>query len=276
MIGAGGWFTTAEDRAEGRGRVDLARIASPGALAAGIPSRFRARPPAETFALSYHEGDAWAETLHGAWCSADPRLLGTPFEAAAPDITNCHPLMFHRIGGWSLVTANHVRRRQVKAALRRACYRAAADPCFVLDPAVLRRFGCCVVEGIRADFDVLPIEVEDERRPDGRLEIVPVHSINRPLNMTALDLLASAVLTGRVVEFDRATAYEAVGRQDGLRAKLPVLPGLSSTSTRIPFSRWCGSARRQRPGAIWLWQQWSGLSSTPSSSASFGAATTCS
>ena len=233
MIGADGWFTTAEDREEGRGRVDLARIASPGALAAGILSRFRVRPPAETFALSEGEGQAWAETVHGGWCSADPRLLGTSFEAVAPDITACHPLMAHHIGWWPLVTANRVRRREVTAALRRSCRRAAANPCSVLDPAVIRRFGCCLVEGVRADFDVLPIEVEDERRPDGRLEVVPVHSINRPLNMTALDLLASAVLTDKsevltdeVVDFERATVFEPIGRQHGLRQRLPITPGL--------------------------------------------------
>src|ERR1019366_1486656 len=42
---AGQWFTTAQDRAGGRGRLDLARTVSPGGIAAQVPLRFGVRAP---------------------------------------------------------------------------------------------------------------------------------------------------------------------------------------------------------------------------------------
>ena len=98
------------------------------------------------------------------------------------------------------------------------------DPTVLLDPPVLMHFGCTLVE-VRPDGEFFPIEVEDEQRPDGRMEVVPVYSPRRSMYFTALDVLAAAVLSRRVPEIVSATRYEPVGRQQ-IRRYLPVLPGL--------------------------------------------------
>jgi hypothetical protein len=67
---AADWFTTPEDRAETRGRLELSRTASPGAIAAQVPARMRVRAPVDTLALSEAEHDHWAQAFHGGWVEA--------------------------------------------------------------------------------------------------------------------------------------------------------------------------------------------------------------
>lgn len=64
---AGRWFTTAKDRREGRGRLDLTRVASPAAIAAEVPARLGQRPPLLQFDLSDAEHQAWCEAFYGGW-----------------------------------------------------------------------------------------------------------------------------------------------------------------------------------------------------------------
>jgi hypothetical protein len=61
------WFTSPQDRREGRGRLDIARTASPAAIAAHIPARLGLRPPLEQFDLTDAEHEAWCEAFHGGW-----------------------------------------------------------------------------------------------------------------------------------------------------------------------------------------------------------------
>lgn len=222
---AGRWFTTARDRAEVRGRLDLARTVSPGAVAAQALSRSRVRPPIETFDLSEREHDAWAQSFHGGWCEADPRIMGTPFPAVLADVRSCFPLVAHLLGWWDLLCAETIDRQVVTAKLRRLCEQAAKEPTVVLDPAIWRSFGATLVEVV-PDGEPFPIEVEDPHRPDGRMEVVPVLSPDRPLFIPWSDVVGAAVRCGRVPRIIRATRHAPVGRQAGLPRRLPVLPGL--------------------------------------------------
>jgi hypothetical protein len=222
---AGRWFTTSRDRREGRGKVDLARTVSPGALASQIPARFRLRAPLETLRLSDQEHRPWAQAFHGGWCEAEPRLLGVPFYAVSADVSSCFPLVAHLLGWWELHCATGVRRHDVTEELRRLCRRAVCDPTVALGPATWHRFGATLVEVI-PDGEHFPVAVEDQRRPDGRMEVVPVHSKGRSIFYAWPDVLGASVRSRRMPIIVRATRYEAVGRQDRLRRKLPVLPGL--------------------------------------------------
>jgi hypothetical protein len=223
--GAARWFTTPKDRSEGRGRVSLTHTSSPGMLAAGIPGRFGIEAPLARFRLTEDEHRPWAETFHGGWNSIDKRLQGRPFPVAALDVSSCFPLVAHNLGWWDLLTADHLRRRDVTAALRTQCDRAVNDPTTVLDPSVWRRFGFTLVEVI-PDGEAFPIEVEDPRRPDGRMEVVRVSSPERPLFYAWPDVVSAAVRSGRAPIITRATRLVPVGRQGGLRRQLPVLSGL--------------------------------------------------
>lgn len=222
---AGRWFTTPQDRAEGRGRLDLARISSPGAVAAQIPARFRIQAPLHKFALTDAEHARWAEAFHGGWCDAEPRLLGVPFQTASADVSSCFPLVAHQLGWWELLTAERVKRRIVTLALRRLCELAATDPTAALDPKVWARFGVTLVE-VLPDDERWPVEVEDVHRPDGRMEVVRVTSSQRPMFYAWPDVMAAAVLVGRVPRILQAVRYEPVGHQEGLRSRVPILPGL--------------------------------------------------
>ncbi len=219
------WFTTAGDRAEERGRLDLARTVSPGGIAAGLLLRAGVRTPIETFRLSGEEHAHWCESFHGGLCGAEPELIRRPFEAASLDVGSDFPLVAHLIEWWRLVTAERIGRRDVTVKLQAICEGAASDPTVALDPKVWRDFGCCLVE-IIADGEILPIEIEDERRPDGRLENVPVFSPDRPLWCSALGVIASAVTSNRAPEIRSATAYVPQGCQSKIRRQLSVLPGL--------------------------------------------------
>ena len=218
------WFTTPSDRTETRGRLDLARTVSPGGIAAAVLSRAGLRAPMETFRLTAGEHARWCETFHGGLCGAEPELIRRPFDVASLDVSSCFPLVAHLIGWWRLMTAERIGRRDVTAKLRAICERTALDPTVALDPKVWRELGCCLVE-IIAEGGVLPIEVEDERRPDGRLEMVPVISAERTLWYSGLDVLASSIASGRAPKIVRATAYAPLGQQ-AIRGRLPVLPGL--------------------------------------------------
>src|SRR5207253_2920699 len=132
--------------------------------------------------------------------------------AVAADASSCYPLVAHHLGWWPLVCAERVERRTVTAALRRLCQRAASDPAVVLDPAVWARFGATSAEVV-ADGEPFPIEVEDEQRPDGRMEVVPVFSPERTLRVPWCDFVAASVLSGREPRLVRATHYAPVGRQ---------------------------------------------------------------
>jgi hypothetical protein len=221
---AGQWFTTVRDRSEGRARIDLSRTSSPGALAAHIPERLRLGAPLAIFDLRPDEHRAWAEAFHGGWCDADRRLIGVPFPTVAADVSSCFPLVSHLLGWWELLCAERVERRDVTKGLRRLCQLAVERPESILDPATFARLGFTVVE-VWPDGEPWPIEVEDERRPDGRMEVVPVFSPRRTFRFASPDVLAVAVRRRRVPRSVRATQLVPVGRQARIRRRLPMLPG---------------------------------------------------
>jgi hypothetical protein len=230
---AGDWFTTAAERGEESHRVDIARASSPGAIAGQILERFGIEPLLAKFDLTEAELKAWAKTFHGGWCSGEERLFGVPCSVVAADGTSFFPFVAHHIGWWDLLTAERVRRQDVTSRLRRLCARAAHDPTIVLDPAVLRLCGCTLVEVIPAG--PFPIEVEDPHRPDGRMEVTHVLSPECGMFHPGLVVLASAVLSGEMnSKILRATQYIPVGRQSGLRRRVPLLPGLVLDLARDP------------------------------------------
>lgn len=222
------------DRPRRRGTLDLAKTSSPGSLASSILSRFGVVAPLEKFDLDETEYEHWAETFHGGRVQADPRLLGRPFTSVSLDVASCFPLIAYHLGWWEILCASELAREDVTDDLHDLCRRVDTEPLAAIDPTAVRRFGMTLVEGVHAEGEILPVEVEDELRPDGRLEFVPVRSRQRPLNFTALSILASSVESRRVPPFERATRYVPLGRQGGLRTSLPLLPGLTLKASEDP------------------------------------------
>ncbi len=215
---AGALFTSPRDRAEGRGRISLARTQSPGALAAGILEHFGVEAPLVKFDLRDDEHAAWAASFHGGRNDLNPRFVGVPLPIAACDLTSAFPASAARVGWWPLLTAERLDREDVADELRERCERAIADPRTALEP-----LGVILAE-VLPDGERWPIAVEDPQRPDGRAEFVPVRSPERAMSYAAQDVLAAAIDSGRVPQIFKATRLVPVGRQAGLRRSVPFLP----------------------------------------------------
>jgi hypothetical protein len=233
MIGSAGWFTTAQDRATGRARLDQLFLRSPGTIAAQIPARLGVRAPIVTFDLTDNEHERWAEASRGGRCDFDERTTHLPFPVVSADEAASFPLVAHLTGWWDLLSAERLQRKTATAELRRLCQRAMHDPYVLLDRAIWRRFGCTLIEVV-PDGELFPVEIRDLQRPDGRLMVTAVTSLDRPMFFSALDVLASVVECGRIPRILKATRYVPIGRQAALRQRLSVLPGLVLDAERDP------------------------------------------
>ena len=222
---AAGWFTTSVDRQDGIRRIDLARSSSPAALATMIPARFSATPPLTKFHLTHGEHQRWFESFHGGWADGDERLWRRPFQAVYADLSSAFPLVAHHVGWWSLRIADHLGREIVTADLKRLCARAIADPTVVLDPATWQRFGITRAEVV-PQGEPWYVDVDDPTRPDGRCVTVPLVAEGRTANYSWFDVVGAAVRARRVPEIVRAVRLVPVGREFGLRRRVPVLPEL--------------------------------------------------
>lgn len=239
---AGRWFTTAQDRADGTVRFPIAFAQSPAGIADHLLRCFRVDPPIKRFPLRPAEDAGWWEAFHGGWNDCDPALVGRPFGAIALDITSAYPITAHAIAWWQIVTADRLVRRSVLREVRALCRQAASDPSVVLDPAVWARFGLTLCEVV-PDGDVFPVALDDPDRQDGRTETVPVYARGRTMFYSWPDVVAAAILSGKVPRIVRAVKLVPEGRQDGLRRRVPVYPGLVLDSQTDPV---LGLVRRRR------------------------------
>ena len=219
------WFTTPQDRTEVTARFPLPYAHSPAGFADHLLRRFRVDPPLRRFPLQPEEDAAWWEAFHGGWCDYAPALLGRGFGAVVLDVTSAYPLTAHLVRWWDVMTADRLVRRSVLRDLRALCRRAAADPRVVCDPAVWERFGVTLCEVV-PDGEPFPVALDDPGRPDGRTETVPVTARGRTLFYSWCDVVAAAILSGRVPRIVRAIRLVPEGRQAGLRQHVAVYPGL--------------------------------------------------
>ena len=219
------WFTTSQDRTEVTARFPLPYAHSPAGIADHLLRRFRAEPPLRRFQLRPEEDAAWWEAFHGGWCDVDPTLLGRGFDAVVLDVTSAYPLTAHLTRWWDVMTADHLVRRSVLRDLRAFCRRAAADPRVACDPAVWGRFGVTLCEVVPAG-ELFPVSIDDPKRPDGRTETVAVTARGRRMFYSWPDVMAAAILSGRVPRIVRAIRLAPEGRQAGLRQRVAVYPGL--------------------------------------------------
>lgn len=205
--------------------IDLVTTSSPGAIASQLLARAGVRQPHLTFALKEAEHDRWTESFYGGWCEVDTRMTGLISSVASLDISSCFPLVAHLLGWWLLLCAERIRRVGVATALRRLCARAIVDPLVVMDPMVWGHFGCTLVEVI-PHGELWPVELEDERRPDGRLEVTELCSTNRPFSYPWPDVVSAAIRSKRVPTIVSAVSFQPVGSQAGLRPSLRLRPNL--------------------------------------------------
>jgi hypothetical protein len=239
---AGRWFTRLGDRVRDRSALDLAQVSSPGALAAEVPNRLGVAAPLGRFGLDDDEHRGWVRGFHGGETTADPRFFGCPVPVVACDLSSAFPLAAHLLGWWRLLTADHLGRQDMTEALQRDCNRAAGDPTVALSPRLWRRYGFTLCE-IDPDGCPFPVAVDDPRRPDGRVEVVPTFVEETTAWYAWPDVLAASLLARRSPRIIRATRLVPLGRQRDLRRHLPVVSGLVLDAKDDPV---LGLVRRRR------------------------------
>ena len=148
-----------------------------------------------------------------------------PSPLVAADMSSCFALVAHHRGWWDVQTAEHLGREDVTEQVCQRSEKVAADPAAALDPVAWRHFGITLCE-TRPRGQRFMVEVEDEQRPDGRTEVVPLRSGESTAFYAEPDVEAASVLSGRPVEVVKAVRYVPEGRQANLRRRLAFLPGL--------------------------------------------------
>jgi hypothetical protein len=205
--------------------IDLARTSSPGGLAAQFLLRAGVWPPMETLVLTEAEPDEWTSAFYGGWCEAHPGAIGRVFPTVVLDIMSCFPLVAYRICWWDLVCAQRVERVDVTARVVDICQQVPADPKVVLHPGMWRELGCTVVN-VSPRGERWPVTLQDQRRPDGRMEVTRVHSPDLRFTYAWPDVVCAAMDADQPLQIHRATALRPVGRQSGIRTHLDVFKSL--------------------------------------------------
>ena len=206
------WLTSAREREEQRGRVDLRFTPSPGTLAGRIDEATGCLPPLWLpGAPSDAELVRWMGTHHGGWLSSELAGAGL-FPAVDIDIHSGYPALYESLGLGGLRRAERFEREDVTATLRRLCERLAAGNVEdLLDPGTWRRFGATVCE-VRLSGETWPVEAPDADFPEGHAAMRPVVSVV-PIPFAWPDAALAALRSGRSPDILRATRLVGLGRQ---------------------------------------------------------------
>ena len=117
---------------------------------------------------------------------------GLPVPVVSLDISSCFPLECANLIGWqALLCAERIPRMGSPphcVTLRLAIADLGSDP----HREVWRRFRCILVEVI-PEGEIWPVELEDRRQPDGRLELTQLRSPHRRFVFSWSDLVHAAI-----------------------------------------------------------------------------------
>jgi hypothetical protein len=216
------WLTSREERAQGLARLDIGRLTSPGSIAGALLGRAGIVPPLAKFAQPDDEAlGRWTAAHHGGWQTAEMAGKG-PFQATDIDLTAGYVQTAALVKWWRYETAADIREEDVTVAFRRFLEDANLAR-QILQPETWERWGLTLVE-LEPDGHELPVDVHGDQ-VTGRSTLRQVHS-PIPLPYAWPDAVLTTLRTGRPPKVVRAARLVPVGKQTGLRAKVPILPGL--------------------------------------------------
>ena len=218
------WLTSAQDRRERVGRIDLRFLTSPGTLAARIDERSRAVPMLSVpGAPDDREMGRWMGAHHGAWLSAELAGAGL-FSAVDVDVHSGYPTDYRQLGCHELRVAERYEREDVTADLRALCADLAAGKVdALLDPATWERFGATVCE-LRPAGETWSVHSPDRDFPDGHAAMRPVTS-SVPLPFTWCAVTLASLRAGREVDLRSAVRLVPRGRQRQVVSTFPLYGG---------------------------------------------------
>jgi hypothetical protein len=221
------WLTSPEDRARDQLRVDLARLQSPGGLAAATFRRAGVAPLFAKYSTPSDEAlDRWMSAHFGGWQSAEGAGVGMS-RCIDSDQIAAYPTNAGLLGAWRYCTAAKLVEWDATEQVRALCSRVAAgDVSALFDRATFGPdgLGCALCE-VRCDGDELPIEIAQRDHPAGGFDIRSVYS-DMLLARSVYDVLMSALRTGRSPDVESAVGLRPIGRQLGIRRRLHLYDGL--------------------------------------------------
>ncbi|MDA8313065.1 MAG: hypothetical protein M0Z46_21105 [Actinomycetota bacterium] len=215
------WLVTPDDLREGKARLTLRAIVSPGSVATAILDRSGVTPPLRKFGVPDDADlDRWQGGAHGGWCTSDLRGEVVPVYDA--DERQAYPTDFTLLGCWAVLTARQLRRVDVTDKLRGLCEQAAAgDFTPLYERGTYRDLGLTLAE-VLPDGEPWPVERPGKGGP--RFDVAPLRS-PVALPVAWADVVLAAALSGRVPRIVSATKLLPVGTEEGLRP-IPLRDGL--------------------------------------------------
>ncbi|MHB1582985.1 MAG: hypothetical protein ACYCU7_18345 [Acidimicrobiales bacterium] len=223
------WLTTAQDRREMTGRLDLRFLPTAGTLAARIEEASGAppmmqRPGAPDDAAM----GRWMGAHHGGWLSAELAGAGL-FPAIDVDIHSAYPAMHALLDLQSLRDAERYDTENVMAPLRALLRRlAGGDVSSLFERATWERFGATVCEIVPCGEE-WPVQAPDDDYPEG-------HAVLRETTFTGAaasttlsfawpDVALAALRARRVPEVVSATRLVGIGLHPSIRKRRPLFDG---------------------------------------------------
>jgi hypothetical protein len=160
------------------------------------------------------------------------------------DFRSMYPTVNSRLGLWPLLTADKIKVVDVTNEFRRFLATVTLEDCFA--PDTWKKLN--VFARVRPDADILPTRARYDETSDALNIGINELTSPRPLYYAAPDLVASALLTGKVPKIERAIRLVPIGKQAGLRS-ISIRRKISVDPVKQDFFRALVQERQQAKSA---------------------------
>ena len=221
------WLTPAEDRREGRARVGLRFLVSPGSLHAKMREASGATPPLARQVPDDESLDRYTAGAHGGLVGCV--VPGEILPGNDVDVHGSYPAAWSLLGCDRFFSAAELIEEDCAEDLHQLAEQVAAgavEPLF--DPATYRHLGLARADVEVSDGQVFPVEVAGDPGEPGRFAMRRIGALLQ-LSCSWPDVLASSIASGQALRVPWAKRLVSHGsgepRPVPLRDGVVVLPG---------------------------------------------------
>jgi hypothetical protein len=186
------------------------RAYSPASMAKAYLDTMGIVPPMMKFKVSNHMLGIAMQSYYGG--RAECRIRRTPVPIVHTDFKSQYPTVNTLLGNWNVLTAKSLSFEDATDELRTSLGKITLEDLFT--PKLWKKFVFYAL--VRPDKDILPVRAvyNSETQNIGINEL----SCERPIWYAAPDVIASALLTGKVPHIEKAMRMVPHGRQRRLKA----------------------------------------------------------